>query len=78
MLEILAISPHPDDVELCCGGLIVKMAREGRLTGIVDLTRGELGTEGTAETRTQEAVKAAEILGVQIREMKIWISETAN
>ncbi len=68
MLEILAISPHPDDVELCCGGLIVKMAGEGRLTGIVDLTRGELGTEGTAETRTQEAVKAAEILGVQIRE----------
>lgn len=68
MLDILAISPHPDDVELCCGGLIAKMSDKGYRVGIIDLTKGELGTEGTAETRMQEAAKAAEILGVQIRE----------
>jgi len=68
MLDILAFSPHPDDVELCCGGLIAKMSESGYRVGIVDLTKGELGTEGAAETRLQEAAKAAEILGVQIRE----------
>jgi len=68
MLDILALSPHPDDVELCCGGLIAKMSRKGYRIGIVDLTKGELGTEGTAEERMQEAAKAAEILGVRIRE----------
>ncbi len=68
MLDILALSPHPDDVELCCGGLIAKMSEKGYHIGIVDLTRGELGTEGTAEIRMQEAAKAAKILGVQIRE----------
>lgn len=68
MLDMLAISPHPDDVELCCGGLIAKMSAKGYRVGIVDLTKGELGTEGTAEIRIKEATKAAEILGVQIRE----------
>lgn len=68
MLDILALSPHPDDVELCCGGLIAKMSGKGYRIGIVDLTRGELGTEGTVEIRMQEAAKAADILGVQIRE----------
>lgn len=68
MLDILAFGPHPDDVELCCGGLIAKMSRKGHRVGIIDLTRGELGTGGTAETRMQEAVKAAEILGVKVRE----------
>lgn len=68
MLDILAISPHPDDVELCCGGLIAKMSSKGYRIGIVDLTKGELGTKGTGETRMQEAADAAEILGVQIRE----------
>lgn len=68
MLDILAISPHPDDVELCCGGLIGKMNGKGYRIGVVDLTRGELGTEGTAEIRMQEAAKAADILGVQTRE----------
>jgi bacillithiol biosynthesis deacetylase BshB1 len=68
MLDILALSPHPDDVELCCGGLIAKMSGKGYRIGIVDLTKGELGTEGTAEVRMQEAAEAAEILGVQIRE----------
>jgi len=68
MLDILALSPHPDDVELCCGGLIAKMSGKGYRVGIVDLTRGELGTEGTGEIRMQEATNAAEILGVEIRE----------
>ena len=68
MLDILAFSPHPDDVELCCGGLIAKMCGKRYQIGIVDLTKGELGTEGTAEIRMQEAAKAAEILGVQIRD----------
>jgi bacillithiol biosynthesis deacetylase BshB1 len=67
MLDILAISPHPDDVELSCGGLIASMTSKGYRVGIVDLTKGELGTEGTAETRMQEATEAAEILGVQVR-----------
>ncbi|MDH5732363.1 MAG: bacillithiol biosynthesis deacetylase BshB1 [Candidatus Bathyarchaeota archaeon] len=68
MLDVLALSPHPDDAELCCGGLIAKMSGKGYRIGIVDLTKGELGTEGTGKTRMQEASKAAEILGVEIRE----------
>jgi len=68
MLDMIALSPHPDDVELCCGGLIAKMHEKGYQIGIIDLTRGELGTEGTAEIRMREAAKAAEILGAQIRE----------
>jgi LmbE family N-acetylglucosaminyl deacetylase len=68
MLDMLAISPHPDDVELCCGGLIAKMTKKGYKVGMVDLTRGEMGTEGTAEIRLQEAKKAAQILGVKVRE----------
>ncbi len=67
MLDMLAVSPHPDDVELCCGGLIAKMSEKGYRIGIIDLTRGELGSEGTAEIRMHEAAKAAEILGVQVR-----------
>jgi len=51
MLDILAVSPHPDDVELCCGGLIAKMRSKGYRIGIVDLTKGELGTEGTRQYR---------------------------
>lgn len=68
MVDMLALCPHPDDVELCCGGLIAKMSGQGYRIGIIDLTRGELGTEGTAEMRKREAAKAAEILGVEIRE----------
>ena len=68
MLDMLAVSPHPDDVELCCGGLIAKMIEKGYQVGIVDLTKGEMGTEGTAEIRLQEAKEAAEILGARVRE----------
>ncbi|WP_299228968.1 bacillithiol biosynthesis deacetylase BshB1 [uncultured Psychroserpens sp.] len=67
-LDILAFGAHPDDVELGCGATIAKEVALGRKVGIVDLTRGELGTRGTAETRDQEAENAANILGVLVRE----------
>ncbi len=67
-LDILAFGVHPDDVELGCGGTILAALAEGKKVGIVDLTRGELGTRGTAETRDAEAAEAARILGVQHRE----------
>lgn len=67
-LDILAIGAHPDDVELGCGGTIAKEIANGKTVGILDLTRGELGTRGTAETRKEEAANAAKILGVSTRE----------
>ena len=67
-LDILAFGAHPDDVELGCGATIAKEVANGKKVGIIDLTRGELGTRGTAETRDVEARVAAEILGVQVRE----------
>ena len=67
-LDILAFGAHPDDVELGCGGTIAKEITLGKKVGIVDLTRGELGTRGTVEIRNQEAATAAKILGVAIRE----------
>ena len=67
-LDILAIGSHPDDVELSCSGTIAKEVDRGKKVGILDLTRGELGTRGTAETRDKEAKNAAEILGVSVRE----------
>jgi bacillithiol biosynthesis deacetylase BshB1 len=66
-LDILAIGAHPDDVELSCSGTLAKEVDKGKKVGILDLTRGELGTRGTAETRDQEAKNAAEILGVRVR-----------
>ncbi|MEY8847606.1 bacillithiol biosynthesis deacetylase BshB1 [Psychroserpens sp. XS_ASV72] len=67
-LDILAFGAHPDDVELGCGGLIAKEVANGKKVGVVDLTRGELGTRGTIETRAQESSASAEILGLSIRE----------
>ncbi len=67
-LDILAIGAHPDDVELGCGATLAKEISKGKKVGIIDLTRGELGTRGTAETRFEEADNAAKILGVDIRE----------
>lgn len=67
-LDILAFGAHPDDVELGCGGTIAKELHLGKKIGIVDLTRGELGTRGSAEIRDKESAKAAEILGVTVRE----------
>src|SRR5882672_6124538 len=66
-LDILAIAAHPDDVELTCGGTLIKMAQKGYKTGILDLTAGEMGTRGTPETRAKEAALAAKILGVSWR-----------
>jgi len=66
-LDILAIGAHPDDVELGCGATIAKEVANGKKVGILDLTRGELGTRGSAEIRDAEARKAAEILGVTVR-----------
>jgi bacillithiol biosynthesis deacetylase BshB1 len=67
-LDILAIGAHPDDVELGCGATIAKEIANGKKVGVIDLTRGELGTRGTAETRDVESENAAEILGVSVRE----------
>ena len=66
--DILAIGVHPDDVELGCGGTIISAVAEGKTVVIVDLTRGELGTRGNAETRMIESANAAEILNVSARE----------
>ena len=66
-LDLLAIAAHPDDVELTCGGTLIKMARRGYKTGILDLTAGEMGSRGTPETRGREAAKAAKLLGVAWR-----------
>jgi bacillithiol biosynthesis deacetylase BshB1 len=67
-LDLLAIAAHPDDVELTCGGTLLKMAQRGHKTGILDLTAGEMGSRGTVETRAKEAAKAAKLLGVRWRE----------
>ncbi|MEY4432832.1 MAG: hypothetical protein RLZZ44_962 [Bacteroidota bacterium] len=67
-LDILAFGAHPDDVELGCSGTILKEISLGKKVGIIDLTRGELGTRGSADLRDQEAAEAAKILGVSVRE----------
>ena len=67
-LDILAFGAHPDDVELGAGGLLATHAQKGAKTGIVDLTRGEMGTRGTPELRDEEAKEAAKILGCSVRE----------
>jgi bacillithiol biosynthesis deacetylase BshB1 len=67
-VDILAIAAHRDDVELTCGGTLIKAAKRGQRTAIVDLTQGEMGTRGSAALRAQEASNAAEVLGVSARE----------
>ena len=67
-VEVLAIAAHRDDVELTCGGTLLRAAAFGRRTGIVDLTQGEMGTRGSAELRQQESERAAAVLGVAVRE----------
>jgi bacillithiol biosynthesis deacetylase BshB1 len=67
-LDILAFGAHPDDIELSCAGTLAKEVANGKKVGIVDLTRGELGTRGTEKTRDEEAKDAAAILGVSVRE----------
>lgn len=67
-LDIVAFGAHPDDVELGCSGTIAKEISLGKKVGIIDLTRGELGTRGSVEIRNAEAAKAAKILGISARE----------
>lgn len=67
-LDILAFGAHPDDVELGCSGTIAKEVSLGKKIGIIDLTRGELGTRGSVEIRNKESKLAAEILGISVRE----------
>ena len=67
-LDLLAFGVHPDDVELGCGGVLIAEKKNGKRTGVIDLTHGELGTRGTAETRTEEAADAAKLLDLDARE----------
>ena len=67
-LDFLAFGAHPDDVELGCGATIAKLISKGKKVGIIDLTRGELGTRGSAEIRTKETKEASKILGISSRE----------
>lgn len=67
-LEVIFFGAHPDDAELSCGGTIIKMVESGKKVGIIDLTRGELGTRGTDKIRAMETKNACKILGVKIRE----------
>lgn len=67
-LDILALGAHPDDVELTCSGTLLKAMLNGKKAGIIDFTRGELGTRGTPEIRMAEANAAADVLGISARE----------
>lgn len=67
-VDVLAIAAHPDDVEITCGGLLVRMADLGYKTGVLDLTRGEMGTKGTPAERLKEAGDAGKIMGLSARE----------
>lgn len=66
-LDVLVFASHPDDAELGCGGTIAALVQQGKKVGIIDLTKGEMGTRGTDQTRAKEAEKATEILGVSYR-----------
>lgn len=66
-VDVLAIAAHPDDVEITCGGFLIRMADLGYRTGVLDLTRGELGTRGTPEVRQQEANAAGASMGLAAR-----------
>src|SRR5262245_43279397 len=67
-VDVLAFGPHPDDVETCAGGLMIKMRDAGYRLAIVDLTRGEAGSRGTPETRAKESAAASKILRLVGRE----------
>lgn len=68
VLDVLAFGAHPDDTELSCSGTLASLAKQGLSVGVIDLTKGEMGTRGTPELRLQESEKAANILGLSIRE----------
>jgi N-acetylglucosamine malate deacetylase 1 len=83
-LDALAIAAHPDDVELSAGGTLIKLAWMGYKTGVIDLTRGESGTRGTPEIRAKEAERAAQLLGLSVREnldlgdARVWANEESR
>lgn len=66
-LDVLAIAAHPDDTELSCSGTLAALVKQGKRVGVLDLTRGEMGTRGTPELRLKEAAAAAEVLGLSLR-----------
>jgi bacillithiol biosynthesis deacetylase BshB1 len=67
-LDVLAVAAHADDIELTCAGTLIKLAKRGYRTGVLDLTKGEMGTRGTPEERIKEAGEAAKIMGLTVRE----------
>ncbi|MDZ7880376.1 MAG: bacillithiol biosynthesis deacetylase BshB1 [Saprospiraceae bacterium] len=67
-LDILSIGVHPDDVELSCSGTLLRHIKKGKTVGLLDLTKGELGTRGSAALRTEEAMTAAQMMGAKVRE----------
>lgn len=67
-LDVLAFAAHPDDTELCCGGTLAALVNEGKKVGVVDLTKGEMGTRGTPEQRMRESQDAADIIGLVVRD----------
>lgn len=73
-LDVLAIAAHPDDTELSCSGTLAALVKQGLKVGVVDLTRGEMGSRGTPEKRLLEAARAAEILGLTVRE-NLWLPD---
>jgi len=83
-VDVLAISAHPDDVELTCGGTLARLKASGYRFGIVDLTRGEMGTRGTPEIRAKEALDAARIMKLDVRlnleqpDGHVWPTEVAR
>ncbi|NGP76055.1 bacillithiol biosynthesis deacetylase BshB1 [Balneolaceae bacterium YR4-1] len=67
-LDVLALAAHPDDTELCCGGTLAKLVKQGKTVGVLDFTKGEMGSRGTPEERMKESDRASEIIGLQVRE----------
>jgi bacillithiol biosynthesis deacetylase BshB1 len=67
-VDVLGIAAHPDDIELICGGTLIRAHMLGRSTGILDLAAGEMASRGTPELRAKEAQKAAKVMGVSVRE----------
>jgi len=67
-VDVLAFGPHPDDVEIFCGGTLIRLADLGHSTAVIDLTRGEMASKGTPEERAREAEAAARVLGLRFRE----------
>ena len=83
-LDVLAVFSHPDDAELTAAGTLLKMKALGYRTGVLDMTRGEMGTRGTPEVRAEEAREAARVMGLDVRlnleqpDGHVWVTEAAR